>query len=138
LDCSQDEYTADSIMEDGNIIRILNMKDDSGHPFLEFEWNGGWSGCSPSGAALIAKRETKGAEWTGLSDSERRRLGIGMTGQEVMATKEKDGDLASGSESEPTIVANPGVVGEKRKLSDALEVGDCGEEEQQTKKLKAE
>ncbi|KAL4244919.1 hypothetical protein ABKN59_001462 [Abortiporus biennis] len=140
LDTSHDQYTSESVMEDGNIVRVLNMNDDDGHPFLEFEWNGGWSGCAQVGAALIAKRETKGG-WTGLSDAERKRLGIGMSYEEVrrLGLKAFEADLHSEGSPVPVATqteatqtdsasvlaaAEPVTVAVKRKLESKMEEDD--------------
>lgn len=59
-------------------ISALEVTDDSGNPFLQFEWTG--EGCgsliNSTRSSLVGKKELAGEKWKPLSERERDDLGI--------------------------------------------------------------
>ncbi|KAG1734954.1 uncharacterized protein EDB91DRAFT_1146152 [Suillus paluster] len=72
-------------------ITALEVQDDNGHPFIEFVYEAGWSGCCPQYLTYIGKMQVDEGRREGLSEAERSRLGMNIETKEVERTmKEKD------------------------------------------------
>lgn len=74
-----DEFTKEIIQTTGygNFFQVLDIKDDNGNHFVQFEFSMGWEGCSPTGGDVIAKKQAGSDQWIELSEDEKFRLGIG-------------------------------------------------------------
>jgi hypothetical protein len=113
------------IEEEGNGFGICSAKDDSGYPFLRFDWTAGDHCIDDGCGGWLGKRCIDG-KFSRLTDGERQRLGIGLTEEEVEELAKKgfadkddsgDGDGAESRESgERDVAANvEAKAGVKRK-----------------------
>jgi hypothetical protein len=68
----------------GHRVEIYKALDDNGNHFIAFIWNQGWDDddCEVHYATCIAKKVV-GGTFVGLSDSERERLGMYQTWDEI-------------------------------------------------------
>ncbi|KAG1730152.1 uncharacterized protein EDB91DRAFT_1158123 [Suillus paluster] len=86
--------------DEAHMLTALEVRDDNGHPFVEFSYELGWSGCSPWYLVYIGKKQVDESHPKGLSDAEMSRLGMDMDAEEVEIAVNGDGsDEEDGEEN---------------------------------------
>ncbi|KAG0704861.1 hypothetical protein DFH29DRAFT_1067839 [Suillus ampliporus] len=107
-------------------ITALEVQDDNGHPFVEFVYEAGWSGCCPQYLIYIGKKQVDEGHPKGLSDAEKSRLGMNVeTGEVMRVMKEKENSKDIPVKSQPS-----GSGAMKRKAEDREEEGEVSDGKQ--------
>jgi len=97
-------------------IAALEPRDDHGHPFVEFVYEAGWSGCCPQYLTYVAKRQVDEGNRKGLSDAERERLGMGLGTKEVERKVKEEHDADIPVDSEPSGSSATGAMKRKAEV----------------------
>jgi hypothetical protein len=94
---------------EGHKLEVYDLADDNGNKFIAFVWDQGWSGCCPHSSTCLAKKRTDENIPVGLTDSERDRIGLYLTKEEVKKKANAAGGVEGGA---------AGKVSNKRKMED--------------------
>lgn len=108
---------------DGHFFEVTTVKDDSGHPFIKFNWYTDiFSGYSVIGGGwLLAKKWEDGiSTWKEVSAEEKDRLGWGVNDEVLMRRAEEE------EEAEKAIKLEMEKAAKKEKVEESLKKTDEG------------
>lgn len=69
--------------QEGQAFGATKVVDDEGNPFIEFQAYLGYSGCVPHWSMYLLKKQQAAAVSERLTNSEKKRLGIGKSDEDV-------------------------------------------------------
>jgi hypothetical protein len=85
----------------GHWVEVCDAVDDNGSHFVTLVWDQGWEGCAPHFGDWVGKRQLDDEALVGLTDTERERMGMYLTEEEVQkraagaAAQEKKDDATT-------------------------------------------
>jgi hypothetical protein len=81
----------------GHMVEVCDVVDDNGNRFITLILDQGWSGCMPHCAGWVGKKQSDEEALVGLTDTERERMGMYLTDEEVegRATTQDKKDVAA-------------------------------------------